>query len=41
MPNILTIFLICSTLFTGFFWIFIRIQLMTNYFLNKKKIKTL
>lgn len=37
MPNILTLFLIFSILFTGFFWFFIKIELIINYFVNKKK----
>ncbi len=37
MPNILTLFLIFSILFTGSFWFFIHIQSIANYFLNKKK----
>jgi len=37
MPNILTLFIIFSTLFTGFFWFFTHIQSIINYFFNKKK----
>lgn len=37
MSNILTLFLIFSILFTGSFWFFIRIKLIINCFLNKKK----
>ncbi|QCI20400.1 signal peptidase I [Buchnera aphidicola (Brachycaudus cardui)] len=39
MANILTIFLLTSTLFTGFFWFFYRISSIKNYFVNKKTIK--
>ncbi|CAL4322011.1 Signal peptidase I [Buchnera aphidicola (Protaphis terricola)] len=37
MPNILTIFLILSTLCTGFFWLLNYIKYFINYFFIKKK----
>ena len=36
MANILTIFLLISTLVTGIFWIFYRIKNIKNYFIKKK-----
>lgn len=39
MENILTIFLLISTVLTGIIWIFYRIKHIRMYFLNKKNIK--
>jgi len=39
MANILTIFLLISTLVTGIFWIFYCIKNVKNYLINKKIIK--
>ncbi|AEO08059.1 signal peptidase I [Buchnera aphidicola] len=39
MANILTIFLLISTVLTGIIWIFYRIKHIKMYFLNKKNIK--
>ncbi|QCI20983.1 signal peptidase I [Buchnera aphidicola (Hyperomyzus lactucae)] len=39
MANILTIFLLIITFFTGIFWIFYRIKKIKNYLINKKIIK--
>ncbi|AAM67809.1 signal peptidase I [Buchnera aphidicola] len=39
MRNILTIFLLTSTFFTGILWIIDHILLIKNYFYNKKKTK--
>ncbi|QCI15939.1 signal peptidase I [Buchnera aphidicola] len=39
MSNILTIFLLISTFFTGIFWVFYRIKNIKNYLINKKIIK--
>lgn len=38
MPNILTIFLLISTISTGILWIFYRIELIISYFFDEKKI---
>ncbi|QCI22708.1 signal peptidase I [Buchnera aphidicola] len=39
MANILTIFLLISTLVTGIFWIFYRFKNLKNYLINKKILK--
>ncbi|WAI12015.1 MAG: signal peptidase I [Buchnera aphidicola (Macrosiphum albifrons)] len=39
MANILTIFLLISTLVTGIFWIFYRFKDLKNYLINKKIFK--
>ncbi|WP_284442961.1 signal peptidase I [Buchnera aphidicola] len=39
MANILTIFLLISTLVTGIFWIFYRVKDVKNYLINKKIFK--
>ncbi|AEO08612.1 signal peptidase I [Buchnera aphidicola str. Ak (Acyrthosiphon kondoi)] len=39
MANVLTIFLLISTLITGIFWISYRIKNIKNYLINKKIIK--
>ncbi|WP_295164528.1 signal peptidase I [uncultured Buchnera sp.] len=39
MRNILTVFLLVSTFFTGILWIIYRIPLIKNYFYDKKKTK--